>query len=45
MILRNGKRIGTESKGLYPNTINFDYASWAWRLNKYSLGYGQFVYK
>jgi hypothetical protein len=44
MILRNGKRIGNESKQLYSNTIDFDYASWAWRLNKISIGYGQFVY-
>ena len=25
MILRNGKRIGNESKQLYSNTIDFDY--------------------
>ena len=43
MKLRNGKVIGISK--IYNNTIDFEYASYAWRLNKHYLGYGQFCYK
>ena len=45
MKLRNGKYTNKEDKReINDICIDFDYASWAWRLNKKYIGYGQFVY-
>ena len=40
MILRSGKMIGADNV-----LLDFDYASWAWRLNKIYTGEGRFQYK